>query len=841
MTATAPGTATPSGIARLQQAWQAPPGLPGWLMAVNHKQIGRRFVFTALAFLLVGGFQSMLMRWQLGGPDQDVLSPETYNQLFTMHGTTMMFLFAVPILEGLGMYLVPLMVGARDLPYPRLNAFGYWLYLFGGVILYWSFVTGSVPDGGWFAYTPLTGPEHSPGTNMDFWLLGVTFVEISGILGALELVIVILRHRAPGMALHRMPLFVWSNLVMSAMILFAFPAVVTASTLLEIERKTGAPFYDPDGGGNPLLWQHLFWIFGHPEVYIMLLPATGVISAAVPVFARRPIIGYSAIVISQVAIGVLSFGLWVHHMFTTGLPPLVLAFFAVSSALIAIPSGVQVFAWLATLRFGRPEWKTPLLYVAGFVVIFTLGGITGVMVAAFPFDAQVHDSYFVVAHFHYVLIGGVVFPLFAGLHHWWPKMVGKQPSETLGKVAFWTMFVGFNVAFFPQHLLGLRGMPRRFYTYPEEYGWGALNLLSTIGAFLFAAGVLTFVANLVRTAAAGRPAADDPWAADTLEWATASPPPAYNFATPHVVASRQPLWEPAPAGTDPAAEAVLARLADPPPGVREQPISTAVDARFRGVTTLPGPSYWPLVTSLAMAVSLVGALTDNLALVVIGAVPAVGALVGWVRPEPGEPVLSAARRHDLGDLIDGRRSSGVWGAAAGVGVLGVLLAYFLYAHLYLSVSVDVWPPEGTPSLPLLRPAIAVALVALAAAIAVRAGRPLPAREDQLPLATRLGASALAGSAAIVAGVLLVADLDLAGTARAHDASLLVLHAFAGLLALAGVGISAMGAYEAARLGDHPWVSAAAAVASAWWTTVALAWAGVAAVAYGWPQLTGGGG
>jgi cytochrome c oxidase subunit I+III len=624
-----------SGIDRLAAAWGTPRGLPGWLSAVNHKQIGRRFVFTALAFLLIGGFQSMLMRWQLGGPEQSVLGPEAYNELFTMHGTTMMFLFAVPILEGLGMYLVPLMVGARDLPYPRLNAFGYWLYLFGGILLYWSFVTGSVPDGGWFAYTPLSSITHSPGRELDYWLLGVTFVEISGILGAIELVIVVLRHKVPGMALHRLPLFVWSQLVMAVMVLFAFPAVVTASLLLEVERKTGAPFYIPEGGGNPLLWQHLFWIFGHPEVYIMLLPATGMVSAIVPVFARRPIIGYSAIVISQVAIAVLSFGLWVHHMFTTGLPPLVLAFFAVSSALIAIPSGVQVFAWLATLRFGRPRWTTPLLFVGGFVVIFVLGGITGVMVAAFPFDAQVHDSYFVVAHFHYVLIGGVVFPLFGALHHWWPKMVGRQPSEGLGKTAFWVMFVGFNVTFFPQHLLGFWGMPRRFYTYPEAYGWATLNLVSSLGAVVFAAGVLVFVVNLVRTGLTGPPAVDDPWGADTLEWTTSSPPPPYNFAVPVVVRSRQPVWEPAPAGTDPDVEAVMARLADPPPGAREQHITTAVDARYLGVTHLPGPSMWPLVTALTMAVLLVGVLVDSVPLAVVGIVGSVGAVIGWLRPEPG--------------------------------------------------------------------------------------------------------------------------------------------------------------------------------------------------------------
>jgi cytochrome c oxidase subunit I len=614
----------------LTRAWASRPGLPGWLTAVNHKQIGARFVVTAFAFLLVGGVQAVLIRMQLASAEAEVLGPEAYNQAFTMHGTTMMFLFAVPILEGLAMYLVPLMIGARDLPFPRLNAFGYWAYLFGGLILYWSLLTGSIPDGGWFAYTPLSGPEFSPDRGLDYWLLAVTFVEISGIVGALELVVVILRHKAPGMSIARMPLFVWSALIMSMMILFAFPAVITASLLLEIERKIGAPFYDPGGGGNPLLWQHLFWIFGHPEVYIMLIPATGIVSAVVTVFSRRHIVGYAWIVAALAAIGVLSFGLWVHHMFTVGIPLLVLSFFAISSALIAIPSGVQIFAWLATLHLGRPRWDTPLLFVAGFVVIFVLGGITGVMVAAAPFDWQAHDSFFVVAHFHYVIIGGVVFPIFAGLHHWFPKVTGRQPGERAGKVAFWAMFVGFNVSFFPQHLLGLWGMPRRVYTYDADLGWDGLNLLSTAGTFLLSVGILVFLANLIHARWWGRPAEADPWGGDSLEWATASPPPPYNFRTPPVVESRAPVWEPLPEGSGGEAEVVLRTLAEPREGRREQPVTTAVDARLVGLASLAGPSWWPLVAAGALAVLLIGTLVDTAALAAVGAVGVVVALVGWL-------------------------------------------------------------------------------------------------------------------------------------------------------------------------------------------------------------------
>ena len=619
----------------LTQLWSTRPGIPGTLTAVNHKQIGLRFIVTAFFFLLLGGVQAILMRAQLAGPEQQVLSPETYNQVFTMHGTTMMFLFAIPILEGLGMYLVPLQIGARDLPFPRLNAFGYYAYLFGGLILYWSFVTGSVPDDGWFAYTPLSSRQYSPDRGMDYWLLGVTFIEISGIVGAIELIVVFLRHRAVGMSLARVPLFSWSVFITSWMILFALPAVVAASLMLELERKFGFPFYDPSGGGNPLLWQHLFWIFGHPEVYIMLLPATGIVSSVVATFARRPIAGYASVVTALIAIAALSFGLWVHHMFATGLPALVLALFAVSSALIAIPSGVQVFAWLATLWYGHPRWETPLLFAAGGVVIFVAGGVTGVMVAVAPFDFQVHDTYFVVAHFHYVILGGVVFPIFAGLHHWFPKFTGRLPNETLGRVAFWLMFVGFNTTFFVQHVLGLWGMPRRVYTFADELDWDGLNLVSSVGSYVLSLGVLVFVVNLVQARYRGPRATADPWGGETLEWAAASPPQPFNFRVPPIVESRHPMWIPATPDADPEAEAVLRTLTAPNNGAREQPINGAVDGRFRGIATLASPSYWPLVAAASIALGLIGVLISGWPLAGIGLVALVVSLFGWLRPDPG--------------------------------------------------------------------------------------------------------------------------------------------------------------------------------------------------------------
>ncbi|MFP5375210.1 MAG: cytochrome c oxidase subunit I, partial [Acidimicrobiia bacterium] len=613
---------------RLVSAWAGRGGVAGFLTAVNHKDIGARFVVTACGFLVVGGVEALVMRAQLARPDGTVLGPEAYNQAFTMHGTTMMFLFAIPVLEGIAMYVVPLMIGTRDMPFPRLNAFGYWVYLFGALLLHASFLTGDVPDGGWFAYVPLTDRTFSPGSNLDFWLIGVTFVEVSGIVGAVELVVLILRHRAPGMALGRMPLFVWSVLVMAGMMLLAFPAVIAASLLLELQRKAGLPFFEPGLGGNSLLWQHLFWIFGHPEVYIMLLPAAGVVSTVVAVGSRRPIVGYPFVVAALVTIAFLSFGLWVHHMFSVGIPVLALGLFSVASSAIAVPSGIQVFAWLATMLQGRPRWTTPMLFVAGFLLTFVAGGITGVMVAAVPFDWQAHDSFFVVAHFHYVLIGGVVFPIFGALHHWFPKMTGRVPSERVGRASFWLTFAGFHVTFFPQHVLGLLGMPRRVYTYGGGDGLGGYNLVSTAGAFALAAGVALFLANLVVAWRSGPGAPDDPWEAGTFEWATSSPPPPQNFTTLPV-----DLEDERGGGGPPGRlAAALEELSAPDGDVREQLVTTWSSALPEAVVGLSGPSYWPLATAAALAVALAGLLVDAPAAALAGAVAAVLALVGWLDP-----------------------------------------------------------------------------------------------------------------------------------------------------------------------------------------------------------------
>jgi cytochrome c oxidase subunit I+III len=767
-----------SDIDALDRAWSSKRGIPGFLGAVNHKQIGLRFVWTGVAFLFIGGVEALLLRIQLARGDNTFLGPELYNQLFTMHGTTMMFLFAVPLLEGLAMYLTPLQIGTRDLPFPRLNAFGYWVYLFGGILLNWSLLTGSIPDGGWFAYVPLTGPEFSPTRSLDFWLLGVTFVEIAGIVGAIELIVVIMRFRAPGMSLGRMPLFVWSVLVMAGMMLVAFPFVIIASTLLELERKFGAPFYDAAAGGNPLLWQHLFWIFGHPEVYIMLLPATGVVSAVVAAHVGRRIVAYPLVVAALIGIAIVSFGLWVHHMFAVGLPMMVASLFAMASYFIAIPSGIQVFAWIATIWEGRARWRTPMWFVLGFLFIFVLGGITGVMVASAPWDLHAHDTFFVVAHFHYVLIGGVVFPMLAGLHHWFPKMAGRLPNETLGKLSCAVLFIGFNVTFFPQHWLGLQGMARRVYTYDADLGWDASNLASTIGAFVMAAGFALFFANLAHAWRRGPIAGRDPWEADSLEWSVASPPASHSHDVIPVVGSGSPLWEAGESGLDPEVEEAVSVTRTAYRNRREVIRTTVLDARPEAIEQLPGPSYWPLFTAAALTIAIIGVLVDWVALAAAGGVLMLVMLVAWSESNRREraaqaplddgtgatsadadpaPVDEAARMRTTADEVFAAhtptgRSAIWWASALGVGVVTILTAALAYAYFYLRLGADSWPLDGSRPAPLLAPLVAAALVATGLVIAPTMGRGwlaglLGCATATIGIAIQIGA--LAGSGAAI--------------------------------------------------------------------------------------------
>src|SRR3954453_16937361 len=534
---------TPEVAEELEERWEDAPGLPGFFNTVDHKRIGLRYIYTAFVFFFLAGALALVMRVQLAQPNAGVLGPEAYNEFFTMHGTTMIFLFNTPVLAGFGNYLIPLMLGSRDMAFPRLNAFSYWIFLLSGLFLFSSFVVGHPPNGGWFAYTPLTSKPYSSDINIDFWGLGVIFVGLSTTVGAVNFIVSIFKLRAPGMTLNRMPIFVWSMLVFSFMVIFAVPSVTVAAALLEFDRLFGTAFYTPGAGGSALLYQHLFWFWGHPEVYILFVPATGMVSMMVAVFSRRVLAGYVWIVTALVTIGFISFGVWVHHMFATGLPALALAFFAGVSLLITIPSGVQFFAWIATMWKGTVELTVPMLFTVGFLLIFLLGGITGVMVSILPFDWAVTDSYFVVAHLHYVLNGAVVFPIFGALYYWLPKMTGRMLSERLGKVSFWVMFVGLNLTFFPMHILGIIGMPRRVWTYSNGIGWGSLNLIVSIGSVVFGLGTGLTLLNWAISMRRGRIAPANPWGADTLEWSVASPPPEYNFAQIPVVSSRHPLWD----------------------------------------------------------------------------------------------------------------------------------------------------------------------------------------------------------------------------------------------------------------------------------------------------------
>jgi cytochrome c oxidase subunit I len=517
--------------------------LGSWIMTVDHKRIGVLYIVTAFIYFLVAGLFALLMRNQLAQPNGTVLSNDAYNQLFTMHGTSMIFLVVMPLSAGLANFVVPLMIGARDMAFPKLNALGYWLFLFGGLFLYSSFLFGGAPNAGWFAYAPLTEKPFSLGSGMDFWALSILILGLSTTLSSINFLVTVSQLRAPGMTFGRLPVFVWMMIVTSILAVFALPSLTTAAALLLLDREIGTHFFNVAQGGNALLWQHLFWFFGHPEVYIMILPAFGIISEVIPVFSGKPLFGYKAVVLSGIAIGFLSWTVWAHHMFSTGLPTLALLFFSADSFLIGVPTGIKIFAWLGTMWKGKLRFTAPMLFAIGHVALFTIGGLDGIQLAVVPIDWQVTDSYYVVSHLHYVLFGGAIFALFAGMYYWFPKITGRQLGETLGKWHFWLMFIGMNLVFFPMHILGLLGMPRRVYTYAPGLGWSGWNLLETIGAYVVAVSVLIFLINFVKTMRQPAAAKADPWDAFTLEWKTSSPPAVYNFATIPVVRSNRPLWD----------------------------------------------------------------------------------------------------------------------------------------------------------------------------------------------------------------------------------------------------------------------------------------------------------
>ncbi len=584
---------------RILERPRATTGVWSWFTTVDHKKIAIMYATTAMFFFVVGGIEALAIRLQLAAPAGTILSAARYNEFFTMHGTTMVFLMGMPLAAAFGNYFLPLMIGARDVAFPRLNMFGYWVFLFGGIFIYSGFVFGGAPDGGWFGYAPLTSTPLAqgflPGRGADFWAVGLIMLGIGSVATAVNFIVTALNMRAPGMTMMKMPVFVWMMLVVAFLTLFAMPPLTAALIQVFMDRNFHTLFFNSAAGGDPLLYQNLFWIFGHPEVYILILPGMAIVSEILPVFSRKPLFGYSVVVFSGIAIGFLGWGVWAHHMFVTGIGPVAVTAFSLSTMLIAVPTGVKIFNWLATVWGGRVRLATPMLFALGFIAQFTIGGLSGVLHSIVPADTQQTDTYFVVAHFHYVLFGGLVFAIFGGIYYWWPKVFGKMLNETLGKLNFWLMVIGFNLTFFPMHFLGFEGQPRRTYTYSKGMGWETLNLMATIGAFIIALSVLVFLVNVVFTSRRAELAPEDPWDARTLEWLTSSPPPEYNFADIPIVEHRDEFWHRKYTEDD---EGRLVKLA--PSDASAIPLRR--DPREPHNIHMPSPSYWPFVLALGLPI-----------------------------------------------------------------------------------------------------------------------------------------------------------------------------------------------------------------------------------------------
>jgi cytochrome c oxidase subunit I+III len=619
-------------IERLHRVWRSRPGVLGWLTTVDHKRIGLLYFFTTLAFFGAGGIEALLMRTQLAAPDLNVVGPETYDQLMTMHGVTMIFFFIIPMATGaFGNYLVPLMIGARDMAFPRLNALSYWLFLGSGVFIYVGVFIHRAPNCGWFCYTPLNRRTFDPGPNVDFYALGLIFNAIASTATALNFIVTIFKLRAPGMSLNRMPLFIYAMLAVSLSLIFALPSLTADLVFLELQRKAGFHFFDVAHGGEPLLWQHLFWLFGHPEVYIIVLPAFGIATSIIPTFSKRRMIAFPLVALAELLVAFIGFGVWAHHMFATGLPTITLIAFAAASMMVVIPSTIQVFAWTFTVVLGRPEFRAPLLFIGGFIVFFVLGGLSGIMFAAIPFDQATTDTYFVVAHFHFIIFGAAVFPILGGMYYWFPKVTGRMYHERTGQISFWLTFVGTALTFFPMHIVGLLGMTRRVYTYKPDQGWDGYNLLETIGAFILAAGLILIVGNLIWSRFRGAPAGPDPFYGGTLEWATSSPPPEYNFAVVPKVTSPYPNWDREDRIED--ARRLQAGTLVLEEG-HETPASTVRDGYLDEVLRMPQESPWPLVVGVGTALLFTMLLLSHFVLACVAAGLTLLAVAGWHSQEP---------------------------------------------------------------------------------------------------------------------------------------------------------------------------------------------------------------
>ena len=627
--ASPPVLVTPSAALGVFKRPVSTTGWKSWVFTVDHKKLGIMYGAVALFFFIVGGVEALLIRLQLAAPDNTVLSADLYNQMFTMHATTMVFLFVMPMAAAFANYFLPLQIGARDVAFPRINAVGFWLFLFGGLFLNSAWFLGGAADGGWFMYSPNSSPLFSPSNGIDFWVLGLQITGIASLVGAINLIVTIINMRAPGMSLMRMPVFTWMQLVVQFLLLFAIPVITVALFLLSFQRNFGAAFFDVDKGADPLLWQHLFWIFGHPEVYILILPSFGIISEVLPTFARKPLFGYKFVIFSGAAIGFVGWGVWAHHMFASGLGPVSVAVFSAATMLIAIPTGVKICNWTLTLWGGKLWFTTAMNFAIGVIVLFTIGGLSGVTHASAPADTQQTDTYHIVAHFHYVIVGGAVMGLFAGFYYWWPKMFGKMLSERLGKWNFWLMFFGVNLTFAPMHILGMQGQPRRMVVWPSKltgegfFNLGFWNRVSTLGSFTIALGVLLFVINIFVTTKKGAKAPLDPWDARTLEWMTASPPKEHNFDSIPTVHALDEFFHRKyeEVDTDAGPRLVKVKTGEEVLAIEE----AAGDANIH----LPSPSYWPIVLALAFPVIAYGVIF-NLMISVVGAAILVLALFGWV-------------------------------------------------------------------------------------------------------------------------------------------------------------------------------------------------------------------
>lgn len=781
----------PSPIAlhhALEEVWGTKPGVTRFA-AVNHNVVGLRFMLTSLVFFAIGGLLAMLIRTQLASSESVFMDAEEYAQVFTMHGSIMMFLFAIPFFEGLAIYLLPKLLGTRDLAFPRLSAYGFWCYLFGGSILIAALIAGVAPNSGWFMYTPLSSNIYSPGINSDVWLLGITFVEISALSAAIEIMVTILKLRASGMSLDKMPIFAWYMLVVATMMLIGFPPLILGSVLLEVERAFDLPFFDPNRGGDPLLWQHLFWLFGHPEVYIIFLPAAGAISTILPVFAGIPLAGYRIIIAALVSMAFLSFGLWVHHMYTVGIPHVALSFFSAASALVAIPTAIQIFAWLATISHGRPRFSVPMLHIFGFFFVFVIGGLTGVMLAMVPFDWQAHDTHFVVAHLHYVLVGGFVFPMLAAAYYWLPHITGRQPVQHLSSAAFWMIFVGFNVTFFMMHLTGLRGMPRRVFEYPPESGWETLNFISSAGSFVMTMGFALVALDFLLLGRFGRAYDRNPWNAGTLEWAMPTPPPSYNFASLPVIDRRADMLDPNALGAELAAgRGLLGFLRDK----RMELLAVdMVTGRPEHIVRLPRQTFLPLWTAMATGSFFLSLLFKLYWLTPVAFASVIILFLFWSR--------DTAERDNVGDLDIGdgqhlpvhtetERPPSWWAMVFALTADATAYISLLFGTLFLWISAPNWPPSTVAELGVVGPALA----AVASVAAAFAGW----RSVRRPFST--GWLSLAALAHLVAaGTMLWLALTAVPEPRAHAAaaSIFVVLAYAALHNALGVVFAGYGIWR----------------------------------------------